>query len=70
MATQLTFNEMLAAIENQILVGKTYLQIANGLPSVVGEWDVFGVAPTFFGLTAQGNIETAQMSPTGIWTPK
>ena len=61
MATQLTFNEMLAAIENQILVGKTYLQIANGLPSVVGEWDVFGVAPTFFGLTAQGNIETAQM---------
>ena len=61
MGQQLTFNQILAAIENQILVGKTYLQIANGLLAIVGEWDVFGVAPTFFGLTAQGNLETAQM---------
>jgi hypothetical protein len=53
---------MLRAIENQLLVGKTYLQIANGLLAVVGEWDVFGVAPTFFGLTAQSHIEMAQMT--------
>jgi hypothetical protein len=61
MATQLTFSQILAAIENQILIGKTYLEIANGLLDAVGEWDVFGVAPTFFGLTVQSNIETAQM---------
>jgi AbiU2 len=59
---QLTLDQMFAAVENQILVGKTYLKIANGLLAVVGEWDVFGVAPTFFGLTAQGDIELAQMA--------
>ena len=57
---KLTFEQVLAAIERQILVGKTYLAVAKGL--LAAEWAVFGVAPTFFGLMSDGSLELAQMA--------
>jgi hypothetical protein len=48
------------AVEHQILIGKTYLEIAKGLQAA--ESVVFGVAPTFFGLTIEGAHELAQMA--------
>jgi hypothetical protein len=57
---KLTFEQVLAAIERQILVGKTCLAVAKGL--LAAEWAVFGVAPTFFGLMSDGSLELAQMA--------
>jgi hypothetical protein len=57
---QLTFEQMLAAIENQIRIGKTYLRIGKGLQQT--EWAILGAAPTFFGMTASGSLELAQMA--------
>ena len=48
------------AVEHQILIGKTYLEIAKGLQ--VADSVVFNVAPTFFGLTIEGSQELAQMA--------
>jgi hypothetical protein len=57
---KLTFEQVLTAVEQQILIGKTYLAIAKGL--LATESDVFGAAPTFFGLVSDGSLELAQMA--------
>jgi hypothetical protein len=57
---KLTFEQVLRAVERQILFGKTYLGIAKGL--LAAEPVVFGAAPTFFGLTSDGSLELAQMA--------
>jgi hypothetical protein len=49
------FKQILVALERQLLFGKTYLPIARGLTEA--EPIVFGVAPTFFGLTIEGDRE-------------
>jgi hypothetical protein len=57
---KLTIEQFLRAVERQILFGKTYLGIAKGL--LAAKPIVFGAAPTFFGLTADGSIDLAQMA--------
>jgi hypothetical protein len=57
---KLTIEQFLRAVERQILFGKTYLGIAKGL--LAAEPIVFGAAPTFFGMTADGSIDLAQMA--------
>jgi hypothetical protein len=59
---KLTLQQFLLALEREILFGKTYLSIGKGLLATAPEWDVFGVAPTFFGLTADGSLQLAQMA--------
>jgi hypothetical protein len=62
MLGKLTFHQVLLALEREILLGKTYLSVGKGLLGTAPEWDVFGVAPTFFGLTAGGSLQLAQMA--------
>ncbi|MGB9431838.1 MAG: hypothetical protein WBQ89_06315, partial [Candidatus Acidiferrum sp.] len=51
------------AIEGQILNGKTYLSISKAIRALLESHpDVFGTAPTFFGLTSEGGLELAQMT--------
>jgi hypothetical protein len=59
---KLTFKQVLQALEREILFGKTYLSIGKGLLATTTEWNAFGVAPTFFGLTADGSLQLAQMA--------
>ena len=65
---KLTIGQFLRAVERQILFGKTYLRIAKGL--LAAEPIVFGVAPTFFGLTADGSIDLAQMAIARLYDRK
>jgi phytoene dehydrogenase-like protein len=58
--SKLTLKQFLNALENELLVGKTYLAIAKGF--LAAEPGVFGVAPTFFGLTAEAGVTLAQMA--------
>jgi hypothetical protein len=57
---RLTFKQILDALKRQVLVGRTYLDIAKGL-SGTGPV-ILGVAPTFFDLTFHGSLELAQMA--------
>lgn len=57
--SKLNLNQVFAAIERQILVGKTYMIIARGLREA--DPRLRAVAPTFFGLTSDGLLELAQM---------
>ena len=56
---KLTLKQVLDALEHQILIGKTYWAIANGL--LKAEPIVYGTAPTFFGLVVDGSLELAQI---------
>jgi hypothetical protein len=59
MAKNLCFEEIRAALANQIVVGKACLKISQGI------WRadpvVLATAPIFFGLTLEGNLQLAQM---------
>jgi hypothetical protein len=55
-----TFKQILDALKNQVLVGKSYLDLAKGL--LQADPAVLQIAPTFFGLTANGSLELAQMT--------
>jgi hypothetical protein len=57
---KLTLNELLNALEHQVLLGKTYLAITVGLREA--EPVVRGAAPTFFGLMSDGSAILAQMA--------
>jgi AbiU2 len=65
---KLTFEQVLSAVEQQILFGKTFLGIAKGL--LAAEPVVFGAAPTFFGLTSRGSIDLAQMAIARLYDRK
>ena len=55
-----TIEQVLNALERQILFGKTYLGISQGL--LHAEPVVYGTASIFFGLTADGGLELAAMT--------
>ena len=55
-----TLNQVLDALKRQVLVGKSYLDLANGL--LQADPIILQTAPTFLGLTADGSIELAQMT--------
>jgi hypothetical protein len=55
-----TIEQVLNALERQILFGKTYLAVSRGLLNA--EPVVYGVARIFFGLTADGGVELAAMT--------
>jgi hypothetical protein len=55
----LTIQQILNTIEGQFRHGKTYLSISIGL--IEAEPVVSGVAPTFFGIMAEGGFVMAQM---------
>ena len=55
-----TIEQVLNALERQILFGKTYFAISRGLLNA--EPVVYGTASTFFGLTADGGIVLAAMT--------
>lgn len=65
-----TLNQIFGALEHQILFGKTHLAISKGLTKA--EPKVYGVAPTFFGLTEVGGIHLAQITIARLYdrTPK
>jgi hypothetical protein len=55
-----TLKQVLDAHKNQVLVGKSYLNIASGL--LQADPVILQTAPTFFGLTIDGSLELAQMA--------
>jgi hypothetical protein len=55
-----TLKQILDALKNQVLVGKSYLDLAKGL--LQADPVIFQTAPTFFGLTMDGSLELAQMA--------
>lgn len=55
-----TLKQVLDALKNQVLVGKSYLELAKGL--LQADAVILQTAPTFFGLTADGSLELAQMA--------
>jgi hypothetical protein len=60
---QPTFNQVLLALKSQIIVGKTYLSIAEGLIQSQQEDPIVQqIAPVFFGLMINGSLEHAQMT--------
>jgi hypothetical protein len=55
-----TLKQILDALKNQVLVGKSYLELAKGL--LKADPVILQSAPTFFGLTMDGCLELAQMA--------
>jgi hypothetical protein len=55
-----TFNQILDVLKRQVLVGKSYLDLAKGL--LKADQAILDTAPTFFGLTIDGSLELAQMA--------
>ena len=55
-----TLKQTLEALRRQVLVGKSYLNIAKGL--LKADPYLLQTAPTFFGLTIDGSLELAQMA--------
>jgi hypothetical protein len=55
-----TFKQILDALEKQVLVGRTYLDMATGL--LKADPALLNVSPTFFGLTIDGSLELSQMA--------
>jgi len=55
-----TLKQILDALKNQVLVGKSYLDLAEGL--LRADPVILQTAPTFFGLTMDGSLEQAQMA--------
>jgi hypothetical protein len=52
--------QTLEALRRQVLVGKSYLNVARGL--LQADPYLLQIAPTFFGLTIDGSLELAQMA--------
>ncbi len=59
-STPLTLKQILNALERQVLVGRTYLDTANGL--LKADPVLLQTAQTFFGLIIEGSLELAQMT--------
>ena len=55
-----TLKQILDALKKQVLVGRTYLDIARGLLNA--DPVLLQAAPTFFGMAIDGSLELAQMS--------
>jgi hypothetical protein len=55
-----TLKQVLDAHKNQVLVGKSYLNLAKGL--LKADPVILQTGPTFFGLTTDGSLELAQMT--------
>lgn len=60
LSTTLTIKQILNAVIKQVLVGRIYLDMAQGL--LKADPVLLGTAPTFFGLTIDGSLELAQMA--------
>jgi len=58
--TKPTFKQILDALKRQVLMGKSYLNLAKGL--LAADQAILLTAPTFFGLTTDGSLELAQMT--------
>lgn len=52
--------QVLDALKRQVLVGRTYLDLAKGL--LRADSVILQTAPTFFGLTSDGSLELAQLA--------
>ena len=57
---KLTLKQILGAMEKQVLVGRTYLDMAGGL--LKADPVLLHASPTFFGLTIDGSLELSQMA--------
>lgn len=55
-----TLKQTLEVLRRQVLVGKSYLNLAKGL--LASDPYLLQTAPTFFGLTIDGSLELAQMA--------
>jgi hypothetical protein len=55
-----TLKQILDALEKQVLVGRTYLDVATGL--LEADQVLFEGSLTFFGLTIDGSLELSQMA--------
>src|SRR6266446_5358506 len=55
-----TLKQILDVLKRQVLVGKSYLDLAKGL--LEADAAIRDTAPTFFGLTIDGSLELAQMT--------
>lgn len=60
-----TLKQILDALRSEVLVGKAYLELAQGL--LAADPVVLETARTFFGLTVNGSLELAQMSVARIY---
>jgi hypothetical protein len=59
MAAKPSLEQILTALINQVLVGKSHLTIANGLASA--DPVILATGKTFFGLSVEGNLQLAQI---------
>lgn len=55
-----SLKQILGTLRKQVLVGKSYVNLANGL--LQADPVILQTAPTFFGLTMDGSLELAQMT--------
>lgn len=55
-----TLKQILDVLKRQVLVGRSHLDLANGL--LQADPVILQTAPTFFGLTIDGSIELAQLT--------
>jgi hypothetical protein len=55
-----TLKQILDALKNQVLLGRSYLNLAKGL--LKADPVILQTGPTFFGLTTDGSLELAQMA--------
>jgi hypothetical protein len=55
-----TLKQILGVLEKQVLVGRTYLDMAKGL--LKADPGLLHSSPTFFGLTIDGSLELSQMA--------
>lgn len=55
-----TLKQTLDALKNQVLLGRSYLNLAKGL--LKADPVILQSGPTFFGLTTDGSLELAQMA--------
>ena len=63
-----TLNQTLEALRRQVLVGKSYFNLAKGL--LKADPYLLQTAPTFFGLTVDGSLELAQMAVARLVLPQ
>jgi hypothetical protein len=60
-----TLKQILDALKNQVLVGRTYLETARGLLNA--DPALLQTAPTFFGMATDGGLELAQMAAARLY---
>jgi hypothetical protein len=63
--TKVTLAQALNALKQQVLKGRTYLELGKGISNA--DPVVLGIASTFFGLTFDGSLELSQLAVARVY---